>query len=237
MNLRIAKDASEIISYENPNLPLYIARGRMSNFSNMKALGHWHDDIEVMLATNGNFSYDVNGRKFFVREGDAIIVNAQQMHYGYSADGSDGEYLCVLFQPHLLTGSQFILEKYINPIIQNPHITETFLRRENESHRAVLNALDKFSDITRVVGNELEFLSVALDFWLKWFNLLQAAPLVSYEKVDSGIEIQKRIFAVSIRRATSLKCSPARRAVRPAIIERSSETELLFVTGVAESAD
>ncbi len=194
MNLKVAKDASEIISYENPSLPAYISRGRLSHFSNMKALGHWHDDIEIMLALDGNFSYDVNGKKFFVREGNAIVVNSQQMHYGYSADGADGEYLCVLFQPHILTASNFIAEKYIAPIVRHPYITETFLRRDNENHRAVLSAIDKFLAVPKIDGHELAFMSIALNFWKSWFELLNAASeLLVARTVDSGIEIQKRM--------------------------------------------
>ena len=193
MNLKVMKDLSEIISYENSNLPLYIARGRLSNFANMKALGHWHDDLEIVLALKGNIGYEVNGRKFILREGDAMVINSQQMHYPYSADGSDGEYLCVLFQPQILTGSKFIAEKYISSILQPPYITEKIFLRSNNEHRAVLAAIDKFLEIPQVEGYEFEFLSCALNFWAQWFKFLNREPLISYQNINSGIEIQKRM--------------------------------------------
>ena len=208
MNLKVAKDASEIISYENVSLPAYISRGRLSHFSNMKALGHWHDDIEIMLALDGNFSYDVNGKKFFVREGNAIVVNSQQMHYGYSADGADGEYLCVLFQPHILTASNFIAEKYIAPIVRHPYITETFLRRDNENHRAVLSAIDKFLAVPKIDGHELAFMSIALNFWKSWFELLNAALKIIRQSnvvaVDL-LELSPPYDSSGISTATALK--------------------------------
>ena len=193
MNLSVMEDFSEIISYENLNLPLYISRGRLSNFSNMKALGHWHDDLEIILATKGNIGYEVNGKKFLLREGDALVINSQQMHYPYSADGTDGEYLCVLFQPQILTGNKFIAEKYIFPVMQHPYISEKFFQRSKDENRAVLAAIDKFLEIPHVAGYEFEFLSCALDFWSQWFKFLNREPLISYQNINSGIEIQKRM--------------------------------------------
>ncbi len=193
MNLSVMEDFSEIINYENLNLPLYISRGQLSNFSNMKALGHWHDDFEIVLALQGKVSYDVNGKKFLLRAGDALVINSQQMHYPYSADGTDGEYLCVLFQPQILTGNKFIVEKYILPILQPPYITEKFFQRSKDENHAVLAAIDKFLEIPQVAGYEFEFLSCALNFWSQWFKFLNREPLISYQNINSGIEIQKRM--------------------------------------------
>lgn len=194
MNLKVMKDFSEIVPYEIKNLQIYKSIGRLSNFFNMKALGHWHDDIEIMKALRGNFSYNVNGKNFFVREGDAIIVNSQQMHYGFSADDTDCEYLCVLFQPKILFGSDFIFAKFVEPIIHSPNITETFLSQDNFSHKKILQSIDKFLNIPQVEGNELDFLSFAIDFWKNWFEILNSAPLINYKSFDKNVDVQKNML-------------------------------------------
>lgn len=194
MNLKVMKDFSEVVPYEIKNLQIYKSIGRLSNFFNMKALGHWHDDIEIMKALRGNFSYNVNGKNFFVREGDAIIVNSQQMHYGFSADDTDCEYLCVLFQPKILFGSDFIFTKFVEPIIHSPNITETFLSQDNFSHKKILQSIDKFLNIPQVEGNELDFLSFAIDFWKNWFEILNSTPLINYRSFDKDIDVQKNML-------------------------------------------
>lgn len=194
MNLQVMKDFSEVIHYEKNNLPLYKSIGRLSNFFNMKALGHWHDDVEIMKALHGNFSYNVNGKNFFVREGDAIIVNAQQMHYGFSADGKDGEYLCVLFQPKVLSSNEFIQTKFVEPIIHNPSITEIFLQADNFEHKKILNSIDKFLEIPKVEDYELEFLDFALQFWKNLFDLLKCTSLIDYKLADKNINVQKNML-------------------------------------------
>jgi len=194
MNIKVMRDLSEIISYENSNLPMYACVGHLSCFSNMRSLGHWHDDIEIMKALHGNFSYDVNGRKFFVREGDGIIVNARQMHYSFSADGSDCEYLCVLFQPQILTASEVIKTKYIDSVIRQPYITETYLSQDNSDHKNMLQLIEKFSDLPKIEGYELDFLTLAVQFWKNWLEILKTAPLTHYKVIDRNIDIQKNML-------------------------------------------
>lgn len=42
------QDASEIVHYDKPGIPLYIRFGKLSYYPNMKALCHWHEDIEFI---------------------------------------------------------------------------------------------------------------------------------------------------------------------------------------------
>ena len=42
----ILKDASEIVHYNNPNIPLYLKDRWLSSYTNMEALCHWHEDTE-----------------------------------------------------------------------------------------------------------------------------------------------------------------------------------------------
>ena len=194
MNLKVMKDFSEIIGYENPNFPAYKSIGKLSNYTNMKALGHWHDDFEIMKALHGNFSYNVNGKNFFIREGDAIIVNSGQMHYGFSADGSDCEYLCVLFQPKIFSGNEFIQTKYFEPIIHNTNLTETVLNQENFHHKKILLQIDKFLELPQVLNFELEFINFALEFWKSWFENLKTATPIDLKIFDRNIDVQKNML-------------------------------------------
>lgn len=76
----ILKDASEIVHYNNPNIPVYLKERWLSSYTNMEALCHWHEDIEYVKALKGHMVYYVNGEKLQISEKDALIVNARQMH-------------------------------------------------------------------------------------------------------------------------------------------------------------
>ena len=47
MNLFVMQDSSERIHYENPAIPIHVARGDLKSLSNMAALCHWHEDVEL----------------------------------------------------------------------------------------------------------------------------------------------------------------------------------------------
>ena len=196
-NLKVLEDAAEIVHYENSNIPIYARIGRMSYFSGMRSLAHWHDDIEIMKALQGHFSYQVNGREFLVEEGDAVLVNSRQPHYGYSADGTDCRYLCVLFRPELLAGNAEIKARYVDVILQHPYLTETFFSAGNPADQEVLACMDAFLPLTKEMwpGYELEFMSRAYALWLAWFRLLGQALLVKEKPSDLNLAAYKKMVA------------------------------------------
>lgn len=58
----IMQDASEIVHYDNPDIPLYIRTGILSDYPDMKALCHWHEDIQLIYIIEGEMNYHINGR-------------------------------------------------------------------------------------------------------------------------------------------------------------------------------
>ena len=102
MNLMVLQDGSEQIHYNDPCIPLYVRRGSLKSFSGMAALCHWHDDVELLLPTQGHLCYSVNGATVKISREEAIFVNSRQMHFGYSSDGTDCRYICITFRPQQL---------------------------------------------------------------------------------------------------------------------------------------
>lgn len=119
INIDIMQDASEIVHYDNQKLPLYIRRGILSSYPDMRALCHWHEDIELICILDGEMYYDINGKKILLKQGDSLFVNTRQMHYGYSNHHMECSFICILFHPALLMNSPFISEKYIEPVINS----------------------------------------------------------------------------------------------------------------------
>ena len=83
--LSLNPDGSEQLVYTFDGLPLRAFKGRLAIFHNYAAACHWHDDFEILMATDGEMDYFVNGQTIHLRKGDAVFVNAKRLHYGYSA--------------------------------------------------------------------------------------------------------------------------------------------------------
>lgn len=119
LKIKLLSDNSEVISYNFLDFPVYAKQALLSDYPGMAAANHWHNDWEFILITNGKMSYSINGKSHKLKEGQGIFINSQQMHYGYSADGSDCSFICVLLPPSLLSSVKRIQETYILPICTN----------------------------------------------------------------------------------------------------------------------
>lgn len=170
MNLDVLSDGSERIRYQDSFVPLYICMADLLIFPNMTALCHWHDDVELLLAVKGHLSYNVNGQIFHIREGNAILVNSRQMHYGFSSDRTNCEYICICFRPDLLCASPEIGNRFVLPVITNPRFTHMILHQDAPAHRPLLQIIRSLWD-TR--GQHMLALGKLYEFWHLLFPLVQ----------------------------------------------------------------
>ena len=195
MNLTVMRDGSERIGYENPAVPFYIRRGDLKSLSNMSALCHWHEDVEFLLPIKGYLTYYVDGVRVTVREGNAIFVNSRCMHYGFSRDGTDCEYLCITFCPQLLGTCEELYGRYVLPLLTNPGLTHRVLRQSIEEHRPVIQLLRRMEGVhlQREPGYELQLLSLLYQLWQKLFALNEDQTCGEYSR-NPNVQIQRRML-------------------------------------------
>jgi len=174
-NLRVMKDASEIVRYDNPEVPLYVVKGLLSDMSGMRAFCHWHDDIEFIHVVRGNMTYDINGTEVFIAEGCGIMVSPHQMHFGYSSDGTDCEYVCVLFRPDLLCRNRTLSEKYILPIESSGHFPYVLFSPSETGSTEILNSLDEMYRIKKsgIPCYEFDCIAILHHIWSELYRRLQ----------------------------------------------------------------
>lgn len=118
----IMKDQSEVVHYTLEVLPVYISTAALSEYPNMRALCHWHEDIELIRMEQGDMNYYVNGNKVLLKENDCLMINTRQMHYGYSFYGRDCRFTCILFHPGMLGVSDGLYKKYVLPVLENTNL-------------------------------------------------------------------------------------------------------------------
>lgn len=123
-------DSSEVVPYDHARIPLYIRAAHLASYYNMCAPCHWHDDIEWIYIITGKMRYYVNGKRLILNEGDSVMVNARQMHYGYAFEQQDCYFLCILFHPSLFGNNQILQEKYFLPFFRKhqPGISSFLLK-------------------------------------------------------------------------------------------------------------
>lgn len=195
MNLTVMQDGSEQIHYRDPSIPIYVSLGDLRTFPNMAALCHWHEDVELLMPLRGYLTYNVNGTNVTVLEGNAIFVNARHMHYGFSADGTDCEYICITFRPQLLCANEEIQNRYVLPILTNPHFSHMILHKSIPEHRPLLSSICRIEAFyrERMPGFELQELSTLFSLWQGIYQLVEA-HIGEDVSTDINVLIQKQML-------------------------------------------
>lgn len=152
LDVDVMQDASEIIHYDETDIPLYIRTGDLSSYPDMRALCHWHEDIEWIRILKGRMYYDVNGEKILLKENNCIMVNSRQMHYGYSCCHEECRFVCILFHPSLLTGCRFLQKNYVHSVTENQNIEYLYFgngpeEAGQEEGQGMLRLLDQIVSI------------------------------------------------------------------------------------------
>ena len=193
IDVDIMQDASEIVHYDIMGTPVYIRKGLLSLYPDMRALCHWHEDIELIYILKGEMNYDINGKTVLLKENDSILINARQMHYGYSNQGKDCRFICILFHPDVLNCNQRMYQEYVLPIIENSSIE--YLYYENDNTMG-----DFLKKIYRVkVEDQIayEYEAIGL-FYALWQKCVESCRNSLNEKADNGnsdITLQKKMVS------------------------------------------
>lgn len=195
MDLSVMRDGSERIGYEDPAFPVYIRRSNLTIFPEMTFLCHWHEEPELLMPLKGYLNYSINGETVKVREGEAIFVNSRQLHYGFTADGSDCEYLCVCFHPQLLCANEEIRRRFVLPLITSQGVTHLLLRPHCPEHRQALAAMAELGNLDRKrqPGWQMQVLSLLYQLWSGLFALSRQ-QLGEEAAADANVLVQKKML-------------------------------------------
>ncbi len=134
----IRSDGSEVVKYDYDGYYAYARRGLLSRYPNFAADSHWHDDLEFISVLSGSMDYCVNSEILHLKAGQGIIVNARQLHYGFSAEHTECDFYCVLLHPMLLCTSHEIDRDFVSPILNDNSLPYVFLDTQIEWQRKIL---------------------------------------------------------------------------------------------------
>ncbi len=186
-------DGSEKVKYDYDGYYAYIRRGLLSNYPNFAADSHWHDDLEFISILSGSMDYKVNGEPVHLEAGQGIMVNARQLHYGFSESHTECEFYCVLLHPMLLCVSQQIDREFVSPILADTSLPYVLLDSRTEWQRLIL------ADIERIYqAKELPTAPLVIQntFYHIWTLLSENAIKVrSVKKQDRNLSVLKDMLS------------------------------------------
>ena len=190
----VMPDASEIVHYDRPELPLYIRMGTLSHYPDCKALCHWHEDFEFIRIYDGEMDYFIGGNIIHMMAGDCLFVNSRQMHYGFGPQKKECRFLCVLFSPTILTGSKALFEENIAPLMKNNGIPFLHIRQTDADTDTFQRLLDKIYYLKENrINYEIHVLSALLELTLKIIE--HDSAVFPNEAETPALETHRRMVA------------------------------------------
>lgn len=176
-------DRSERVAYDKADFPSYIRKGRLSFYPDYAVESHWHDDIELILILTGQMRYNVNGDVVLLNQGEGIFVNSRQLHFGFSLEKQECEFLCILLHPLLLCSSRTLEQRCVSPLLSDDTVPFCHLKPETVWGRDVLAAIQNLYEIR---NDPLSELKIQRDFLDIWIHLCENVSSVSKAKPASN---------------------------------------------------
>lgn len=149
INICLMQDYSEVIPYDTIGIPIYIRSGWLSMYTNMRSRCHWHEDLEFIRIHNGNMCYWINGKTMLLKEGDCLFVNTKQMHYGYSYQGENCNFTCIILHPSLLSENRILRNEYVDPLFKNTAFEYYHYAADREETKIIRNNLDRILNLKK----------------------------------------------------------------------------------------
>ena len=99
---------------------------------------HWHEDLEVLVVTEGTVLAAAGGEKCVLPVGDGIFINAGVLHADWQASAVPCRLRSMVFHPRLVGGSadSVFWQKYLQPLLTDPTRPCAVLHREIPWQRA-----------------------------------------------------------------------------------------------------
>ena len=75
-------------------------------------------------------TYNINGKLVELTTDTGIMVNSRQLHFGFSGERQECEFLCILLSPELLRGNRWFYQTCIEYVTRNAQYPYLLLKEE-----------------------------------------------------------------------------------------------------------
>ncbi|MFF2885438.1 helix-turn-helix domain-containing protein [Paenibacillus sp. NPDC057967] len=154
MKLNKNESLREQMSMPNPHFPIKMHRSRYSQGGMVLFHHHWHKHLEFLYFESGEALIECGSTTIHAKPGDLIVVNSNELHYGFSLAPNLVYYVLIADISLLQSGSVDAAEtKFIAPISQNQLLLRNHIRGDQVTIACMHNLIRELEN--REFGYEL----------------------------------------------------------------------------------
>ncbi len=206
----------------DPGFPYTAIDCRFDGYSGPCVDWHWHATLEINVCASGLLKTSTQRGEYIVREGDAVLVNANVLHRNEAYEGAPGVRVQThMFDRSLVAAAELPQRRYVAPVVECTLLDALPLFRKNVEHRAVLEALDRAFEAAgeEKDGYELEICGLLNRAWQGVYAL--ALPVIGARQPLPRMETARlKQMLGFIREHYAEDISPADVAASAGVCER-----------------
>ncbi|MFR5440490.1 MAG: helix-turn-helix domain-containing protein [Monoglobus pectinilyticus] len=186
MVLDMRDDRSEKVKYDYADYPIYIKKALLSTYSNFRAPIHWHDDMEFIYVVSGEMKYNINGETVILKRNEGIIINARQIHFGFSDNETECDFICILLHPLFLCANTAFEKEFILPVIYNENVTYIKLNPDVLWQNNILKMIQYMYEVKKEKLAPAKIQSAFLNIWIL---LCENIAIESHDKLQQNTDL------------------------------------------------
>jgi AraC-like DNA-binding protein/mannose-6-phosphate isomerase-like protein (cupin superfamily) len=167
------EDRHEFVVHGTPDFHMSI------HYAHVRGLySHWHDELEMVLLTQGEARFLVGKEEFPAKAGDILIVQPGVLHSASGIDKSLFEFYAIMVHFEFLSsvGCDDIQRKYVLPIFCKRLAYPALITAEMDREQKLTGILRSIIDIYEMGENDYELL-VKAKFYEAFYHLAKYSSL------------------------------------------------------------
>ena len=104
---------------------------------------HWHDEMELMLITEGRIRIQLDMAEYELTPGQAVFVGSGVLHGAFPVDRSRCSLYAVVFHPDFLAGRNrdALQQQYLEPIVYRHLLLPSVIRGDTPQEKTLIERL------------------------------------------------------------------------------------------------
>jgi AraC-like DNA-binding protein/mannose-6-phosphate isomerase-like protein (cupin superfamily) len=149
-----SEDLREPMDMPDPYFPIKMHLCKADEIGKIVFPHHWHKHMEFIYITEGKAMIECNSNSMVVNQGEFVIINSNDIHYGVSMS-ENLSYYAMIADISLLHSQTIdaIETKFITPIIQNSILFQNHITNDTEIQNCILALIHEIQN--KELGYEL----------------------------------------------------------------------------------
>lgn len=182
------------VTFERADMPVYAVEESMSTKVRHATVGHWHEGVELIHVLSGGMRCRINDVDLDLRPGDFCFINRRQIHLADSGNHGDFRANVLIVDPTLLTRSDAVVSRFINPLLDNEDLPYFHLSGKDGTAADLGNFIDEIAQLQKTKPEAYELTMIGLlHLIFQRIYLAYTAGKCSCEPVDQDAQAQRRM--------------------------------------------